>query len=538
MQTDPSLNGRAVVLDIILPLKDGDASTHRLLGIYAPWDPGTDSDDLRSFWDAVTALSRQARNSWSLLGDLNTTLYSDESTSSLHHYAHSRHLYTKFLSTSDSVDLWGAQHPNSLDECYTYHGYQAQLNTHPAGSYTHQPRAIIDRVAVSRLGSVAASISTISNHFIPCTDHRPVLVTFIPTNPTSLNHPIAPPEIDASEYAPRFRYPRKTDAPEAFKEFSSITEDLTKASQVIPQSQSIKNENDFEQCYHEISRIIREAAENVFQKPAGKTPYSSKPFNPTIRTILREIKRINRLISAVNRSPYSHTFRISFPNEPWVPIYLTAPIFSTSPLGSTKAQLLDYLRGLRRELNKLKFSEEREELKASARNRSWGQIKGVLNGASAKILLSSTLSSLPLAITPNPENPSHLLTGIEPIKNSTVAYFENLYRRAPHPTPQKTWMSSQSILEIKQRVVDHPFQWPVILSLHDFRHLLTKGNARPCPGPDGWEKWMIRRLPDIAARVILNLLNYIISTSSMPMCLKPTNESPAVTPFIIGHNSG
>ena len=135
-----------------------------------------------------------------------------------------------------------------------------------AGSYTRRPRAIIDRVAVSRLGIVAASISTISNHFIPCTDHRPVLVTFIPTSPTSLNHPIAPPEIGASEYVPWFRYPRKSDAPEAFKKFSSIAEDLTNASQIISQSQSLKNESDFEQCHHEISHIIREAAQNTFQK--------------------------------------------------------------------------------------------------------------------------------------------------------------------------------------------------------------------------------------------------------------------------------
>ncbi|KZV74808.1 hypothetical protein PENSPDRAFT_542609, partial [Peniophora sp. CONT] len=49
-----------------------------------------------------------------------------------------------------------------------------------------------------------------------------------------------------------------------------------------------------------------------------------------------------------------------------------------------------------------------------------------------------------------------------------------------------------------------------------------RGSPRPAPGPDCWEKWIVRALPDDALRVFLNLLNYIIVHSRIPSILKPT----------------
>ncbi|KAF6744532.1 hypothetical protein DFP72DRAFT_775059, partial [Ephemerocybe angulata] len=52
--------------------------------------------------------------------------------------------------------------------------------------------------------------------------------------------------------------------------------------------------------------------------------------------------------------------------------------------------------------------------------------------------------------------------------------------------------------------------------INDFRALLRKGNPRPAPGPDGWEKWAIKSLSDDALLLVLDLHNYEVMNSSFP----------------------
>jgi hypothetical protein len=56
--------------------------------------------------------------------------------------------------------------------------------------------------------------------------------------------------------------------------------------------------------------------------------------------------------------------------------------------------------------------------------------------------------------------------------------------------------------------------------------LLGKGNARPAPGPDRWEKWFIKPLFDTSLTLILHLLNYEILHSHFPAPVKPSTISP------------
>jgi hypothetical protein len=69
-----SLQGRAVALDITIPLVTGQGFVHRFIGIYAPWDPGTTFDDNIQFWPVLTDLCCSAPFSWSIIGDCNATL--------------------------------------------------------------------------------------------------------------------------------------------------------------------------------------------------------------------------------------------------------------------------------------------------------------------------------------------------------------------------------------------------------------------------------------------------------------------------------
>jgi hypothetical protein len=46
--------------------------------------------------------------------------------------------------------------------------------------------------------------------------------------------------------------------------------------------------------------------------------------------------------------------------------------------------------------------------------------------------------------------------------------------------------------------------------------MIRHGNHRPAPGPDGWEKWIIKNLSDFALGLVMDLLNFIIIHSNFP----------------------
>ncbi|PPR01348.1 LOW QUALITY PROTEIN: hypothetical protein CVT26_015406 [Gymnopilus dilepis] len=154
------------------------------------------------------------------------------------------------------------------------------------------------------------------------------------------------------------------------------------------------------------------------------------------------------------------------------------------------------------------------------------QIQSLLHGGSSKRMYPTAFSSLPLAICPDPnQSPNDIVSGSEGVKDATIQYFVNLYHRTPRPPQHKPWMECSSVQQVAERVDSEPFEWPRTLHLADLRRLLSKGNSRPTPGPDGWEKWFLRPLSDDALKPVLNLANYIISQSRFPDCVKPTNIS-------------
>ncbi len=67
--SDRVLQGRILVVDVLLPSSDGRAFPHRIYGLYAPWDPGSKT----AFWLKMTKICRNCPHSWSIIGDLNVT---------------------------------------------------------------------------------------------------------------------------------------------------------------------------------------------------------------------------------------------------------------------------------------------------------------------------------------------------------------------------------------------------------------------------------------------------------------------------------
>ena len=75
-----SLKGHAIALDITIPTTTHGEFWYQFIGLYAPWNPNQVIDDDILFWPEITRLCTSAKFSWSIIGDLNATLSSTEST--------------------------------------------------------------------------------------------------------------------------------------------------------------------------------------------------------------------------------------------------------------------------------------------------------------------------------------------------------------------------------------------------------------------------------------------------------------------------
>jgi hypothetical protein len=109
-----SLAGRVVALDVTIPLTSGKGFTHRFMGIYAPWDPGTTDSGNNHFWPVLTELCLSTRTSWSLAGDCNATLFSTESTATPYRITPAQQAYSNFLALTGSIDHWSTIPDHSI----------------------------------------------------------------------------------------------------------------------------------------------------------------------------------------------------------------------------------------------------------------------------------------------------------------------------------------------------------------------------------------------------------------------------------------
>ncbi|KAG1862486.1 hypothetical protein C8R48DRAFT_773916 [Suillus tomentosus] len=146
-------------------------------------------------------------------------------------------------------------------------------------------------------------------------------------------------------------------------------------------------------------------------------------------------------------------------------------------------------------------------------------------GGSAKGLYPrGSVTGPPLALL-DPIQPDQFLVIPKDIKTATTTYFIDLFTCQEHPSVPKPWLSTSSVLSIHHDVEADPFLWPHPMTLQEFCALLHKGNVRPAPGPDGWEKWQIKCLSDRALQLILDFINYEILESHFPAYVKPSTLS-------------
>ncbi|KAJ6538584.1 hypothetical protein B0H10DRAFT_2245705 [Mycena sp. CBHHK59/15] len=77
-----------------------------------------------------------------------------------------------------------------------------------------------------------------------------------------------------------------------------------------------------------------------------------------------------------------------------------------------------------------------------------------------------------LPITVNDLSSDRLVSDPNDVKEISRRYWTQLYRHDPPPNIPKPWLTTKSVLEIKDRVEADPFIWPRHASITDFQALL------------------------------------------------------------------
>ena len=181
--------GRAVVVDIIIPTISGGGLPHRLIGLYAPWDPGIDNLSLTDFWRSIHDITHQAR-SWIIIWDFNAMVSATESSNPSAHMSPTSCTFQAFLSTINGCDAWSLS-----PECH----YLTDYTCHAGSGHS-----LIDRVLFShsRIGEI-----TSAPHYIGATDHRLIeACLFLDSSPV-LSHPPMP----FQSSPPRYYYLRQAE---------------------------------------------------------------------------------------------------------------------------------------------------------------------------------------------------------------------------------------------------------------------------------------------------------------------------------------
>jgi hypothetical protein len=497
--TQRALKGRVIALDIILTTPDGRCFRHRFIGAYAPWNPGG-SGDVSLFWRDMTSLCQSTTSSWTMAGDFNATIASFERLSG---GADARAQYLKFLADTNGHDLW-----SDFEERSRFNDWTCK------SSRGASEGNIIDRVVTSRDTRIDSEISVADRHsdWIPYTDHRAIIARVVhamPGPPQSNSRVSTDLSMGRAANRPRIKIPLKSEK-HKYQIFRDLVDESVKAESL--HEHPVIDDDSFIKRYTDLTGIITSIAANTFGHTKQYQRRAEVITNSKIKVIVSDIRRVGGAIR------FENSDRLAC-------VSLKAKDLHASALRDFSRERPDvtfvqYLKLLRRQLHKLLFAEKSKEVLLRARLGERLRIAAALKGGSTrKLIQSSSFISFPLALN-DLDDPEKLVCDPEGVKSTTREYFSRLYDHSRVPELPKPWLDTPSVKEVRSRVTDDPFIWPIKASLADFRAMLRRGNNKPSPGPDGWEKWTIKSLSDDTLSLVLDLHNYQVLNSRFPGNIK------------------
>jgi len=491
-----SLNGRVVAVDLVLGTNKGKGFLHRFIGTYAPWNPGAD-DGRVNFWTEVTKICNDSAFSWSLAGDLNATVSNTERMSG---GLDARQQFLRFLHATNGHDLWSSKPERSRLHDWTCKSHNNQ------GSSGN----IIDRVVVSRVGFIETDISVADKHydFVQMTDHRAVIATLLPSSPNASHEEAVDIPIDLSEtlHQPRVRYPPKKDKAK-FEDYRKEVDKQVKELNL--HEDTLTGEESFMRRYDALTRIIVGAAKQIFGVSRRPEAQTLKVTSPQIRRLETRLKLMGGALYFEARGEQASISATSLDT-----FWTLKSQYELSH--NSTITLREFIKMSRKEVYKELYHARMNEIISRAQTRDRRKIGMALSGGSTKRLINTgEFIGLPTAVE-SPSQPGVIITNPSSVKEATCEYLTQLYRRSPPPNIPKPWMETPSVREVRERVGRNPFSWPQKADLSSFRAMLRKGNPKPAPGPDGWEKWCVKNLSDTTLQLVLDLHNYEVMNSVFP----------------------
>ncbi|KAJ7176388.1 hypothetical protein C8R43DRAFT_1057609 [Mycena crocata] len=274
----------------------------------------------------------------------------------------------------------------------------------------------------------------------------------------------------------------------------------------------VNDDESFLKVYDTFTSILIPTAEKAYGRVSRFTRRSDESImSPRIEKLIAHLRFIGGAIRAI-RDPnayMSHGAQLAYNR-------LARDFYRLPSNGQT---FLQFATLAKRKLNRQLFSERVDEIKARKEKQDRVRITTALKSGSTKRLVNPS-EFIEMPITINDLHSDKLVSDPETVKEISREYWSTLYDHKPPPMIPKPWLTSKSVVAIKQRVQDDPFVWPRLTTLPDFRALLRKGTPRPAPGRDQWEKWLIKSLSDRSLEVVLKLHNYIVMNARFPGDLK------------------
>jgi len=503
--------GRIAAVDLAFPDLTGKLRKIRIIGIYAPTQPTSPGDisNLTTFWSAVTRMT-QVSHDWVVGGDCNAFIHRWEAEGGTDQTAYQgtidklRKAYLRFIADAHGIDVWDDRMRTQVKADWTCTSH------HHTGA-----RKILDRY----VHSTRLSCRMVHTHDgITGTNHRPVEVQII------TGALINPSNTTRASPQKRLLMPRKGQAKDQYANMNDSLSTFIKGNPPpVPSLLPSDSTRDFDALIEYCDSAFESACSKSFKrgKPTIANPaQQSVPLGKDKGLVDRK-DTLGRLIRAFaedrqdtflkeNAKARKEIERV-YPGTREHQVRKDAVI---ARLRKEKSTVITALRKIRLD----GIARIAEANKAT-------QIKTILRGGSIKYLFdphhnidppfvqrqtkSSTRTDVPVA-----SDPAGRL-------DNWHNYFADLHSPVDIPAAPKPWMDSPASRAAKKLTAgDLNFVWPQTLTMADLKGHMSRGNQRPSPGPDGWEKWALRRCSDDFLSLILDIINYMITTNYIPARMK------------------
>ena len=144
-------------------------------------------------------------------------------------------------------------------------------------------------------------------------------------------------------------------------------------------------------------------------------------------------------------------------------------MFQTDPGKLTNFQSFLVVR--RQILYKRLYNKRMSEIYTCAQVTDKRRVSNALLGGSTK-KLTSTREYIGMPTVLNHADGDTLVTDPEMVKSVMKEYWSKLYTQQDTPDVPKPWLSTPSVVAVRERVEKEPFQWPVPSNIADFQAML------------------------------------------------------------------